>query len=200
MLSREEFLAELKKGLAGLPPEDAENCLEFYSEMIDDRMEEGLTEEEALLEMDPIDDIVSQTLADIPLKKLVRQRVRPKRELRAREIVLLVLGFPLWFPLLLAGFAVLLSLYIVIWALLISLWAVEIALWAAAAGAIIVGVYLIIRAQPLPGAAMMGAGLLCAGLSVFMFAACKEATKGLVRLTKRLTLGIKTLFISKERG
>ena len=199
-MNKDQFLSEIRKRLSGLPQGDIDERVAFYEEMIDDRMEEGLTEEEALLEMDPIDDIVSQTLADIPLKKLVRQRVRPKRELRAREIVLLVLGFPLWFPLLLAGFAVLLSLYIVIWALLIALWAVETGLWAGAAGAIIMGVYLIIRAQPLPGAAMIGAGLLCAGLSVFMFAACKGATKGIVRLTKRLTLGIKALFISKERG
>ena len=49
-MSKTEFLTELKKALEGLPEEDIEKSLEYYSEMIDDRIEDGLSEEEAVAE------------------------------------------------------------------------------------------------------------------------------------------------------
>ncbi|MBO6060803.1 MAG: DUF1700 domain-containing protein, partial [Clostridia bacterium] len=135
-MNKEVFLQELRRGLAGLPQEDIEERLSFYDEMIDDRMEDGLSESDAIAEVGAVDEIVEQTLADIPLTKLVKENIKPKRSLRAWEIVLLVLGFPLWFPLLIAAAVIMLALYIVVWALIVSLWAVEVALWAAALGAI----------------------------------------------------------------
>ena len=38
-MSKQEFLGALYNGLSGLPKEDIENSVQFYSEMIDDRME-----------------------------------------------------------------------------------------------------------------------------------------------------------------
>ena len=39
-----EFLSTLKNRLSGFPKQEVEERLNFYSEMIDDRMEEGLNE------------------------------------------------------------------------------------------------------------------------------------------------------------
>ena len=47
-MRKQEFLTELRKGLSGLPQDDIEERLSFYSEMIDDQIEEGLAEEEAV--------------------------------------------------------------------------------------------------------------------------------------------------------
>ncbi|MBR5538496.1 MAG: hypothetical protein IKU61_01205 [Clostridia bacterium] len=47
-MNKQEFLEELRKGLSGLPKEDVRERLNFYGEIIDDRIEEGLTEEEAV--------------------------------------------------------------------------------------------------------------------------------------------------------
>jgi len=62
-MRKAEFLNELEAGLVGLPKEDVEERLAFYSEMIDDRMEEGLTEEAPVAAAGPVDDIVSQILS-----------------------------------------------------------------------------------------------------------------------------------------
>ena len=48
--------------------------------------------------------------------------------------------------------------------------------------------------------AMLGIAAFCAGASVFMFYGCVAATKGLVRLTKKMALGLKSLIIGKERS
>ena len=55
--------------------------------------------------------------------KLIKEKT-PKRRLGVWEIVLLVLGSPIWLSLLIAAFAVILSLYISLWAVIISFWAV----------------------------------------------------------------------------
>ena len=52
-MRKEEFLMALRAGLTGLSPEGVEKLVEFCSEMIDDRMEDGLTEEEAVAAAGP---------------------------------------------------------------------------------------------------------------------------------------------------
>ena len=46
-MRKAEFLRELEKRLQGLPKDEIDSRLAFYSEMIDDRIEDGKTEEEA---------------------------------------------------------------------------------------------------------------------------------------------------------
>ena len=197
-MSKQEFLEGLRRALSGLPREDIEEELTFYSEMIDDRMEEGLTEEQAVAEIGTVDEVVSQIMAEIPLSKLVKERVRPKRALRAWEIFLLVLGSPVWVPLLLAAFAVILAVYVSVWAVIISLWAVEVSLAGAALGGAVSAVIACFQGNGIAGVALLGTGLVCAGASIFWFFGCKAVTKGILLLTKKTALSIKTLFIGKE--
>lgn len=196
-MNKQTFLSELRSRLSGLPQEDIDGHIGFYEEMIDDRIEEGCTEEEAVAAVGSIDEVVSEILADYPLSKLVKEKVKPKRKLRAWEIVLLILGSPIWLSLLIAAFAVILSLYIILWSLILTLWAIEISLMAStlacAAGAMI----LVADGQGLMGLASLGAGLLLAGLSIFLFFAAKAATKGAAILTKKIALKIKSMFIGK---
>ena len=197
-MTKEEFLTALQYRLYGLPQDDIAERLAFYGEMIDDSMEEGMTEEEAVASIGTVDEIVAQIIAETPLTRLVKEKIAPKRSLRAWEIVLLILGFPLWFSLLLAAGSVLLSLYIVAWALIICLWAAEIALIAGALAGFVSAGICVFSGRFLTAAAFLGAGLFCAGLSVFMFFGCVAASKGILHLTKKILSGIKNLFVGKE--
>lgn len=199
-MNKQEFLDRLRAGLSGLPGKDAEEWLSFYSDMIDDRAEDGRSEEAAVAEMGPVDTIVEQIAEEIPLAKLVRERVRPKRRLRAWEVVLLVLGSPVWLSLLIAAFAVLLSVYIVIWAVIVSLWAVEVSLIAGALGGVAAGLLMICRGDGTQGLVLISAGFVLAGLSIFLFFGCKAASRGSVVLTKKIASGIKSLFLRKENA
>lgn len=197
-MGKQEFLDRLRAALSGLPREDIEERLTFYSEMIDDRVEEGLTEEQAVAEIGTVDEIVAQIMAEIPLSKLVKERVRPKRALRAWEIFLLVLGSPVWVPLLLAGIAVILAVYTAVWAVIVSLWAVEASLAGTALGGAMSAVFACFQGNGIAGVAMLGAGFVCAGASIFWFFGCRAVTKGILLLTKKTALGLKSLFIGKE--
>lgn len=199
-MSKQEFLVQLRKGLSGLPQEDVEERLAFYSEMIDDRMEEGITEEDAVSRIGSIDKIISQIKADIPLAKLVREKITPKKHLKTWVIVLLVLGSPIWLSLLIAAFAVILSLYASLWSVVISLWAVFGALIGCVFGGIIAGIVIACSGNVLSGIAMLSAGIICAGLSIFMFYGCKAATKGILMLTRKFAVRIKNCFMKKEEA
>ena len=196
---KEAFLNELKSGLNGLPQQDLDERLSFYGEMIDDRMEEGLSEEEAVAAIGPVDGVVNEVLAEIPLSKIVKEKMKPKRGLRAWEIVLLILGFPLWFPLSIVAFVLLFVFYIVVWVLVVCLWAVELAFALCAIACVVVGVIYLATGYGWNGVMLIGAGLILAGLTFFLFFGCKAASIGAVRLAKKLVHGIKRLFVGKEK-
>ncbi len=198
-MGKNEFLDRLREGLSGLPSGDIEERLTFYGEMIDDRVEDGLTEAEAVEEIGPVEKVVAQIIEETPISRLVMEKVRPKRRFRAWEIVLLVLGSPIWLSLAIAAFAVVLSVYIVIWAVILSLWAVDLSLAAGALGCAAVGIVMLCRGEGLRGIVAIGAGLVLAGLSVFLFFGCRAATRGALYLTKCIARWIKSLFLGKEK-
>ena len=175
-MNKREFLEQLGKHL---PQADREERLSFYSEMIDDRMEEGLTEEEAVREVGSAENILADTKPDEPAKSF-------GRKWQVWEIVLLVLGSPVWLSLLTAAFAVALALYAVVWSVIVSLWAVFGSLAACALAGVVAGAGFMIGGHSASGIALIGAGLICAGLSVLCFLSCKTATKGTVILTGKL--------------
>ncbi len=199
-MNKQEFLAQLRIGLSGLPQDDVEERLTFYSEMIDDRREEGLSEEDAVSGIGCIDDIISQIVADIPLTKLVKEKIKPKKSLGAWEIVLLVLGSPIWLSLLIAAVAIILSLYAVLWSVIISLWAVFGSVIGCAIGGITAGMGFALGGNGLTGIAMIGAGTACVGLLIFLFYGCKAATKGILILTKKCAVWTKNGFMRREEA
>jgi len=199
-MSKQRFLAQLRKGLSGLPQDDIDERLTFYGEMIEDRIEEGLSEEEAVLAVGSVDEIVAQVTADIPFGKIAKERIKASRGLKAWEIVLLVLGSPVWLSLGIAAAAVILSLYVSLWSVLISLWAAFASLAACSIGGIAAGIVFVITGNGLTGLAMVGTQIVCAGLSIFMFYGCKAATKGILTLTKAIAVWIKNCFIKKEEA
>jgi len=122
-MNKQAFIKSLRKKLSPMPRHEREEQLTFYSEMIDDRMEEGLSEEEAVAAIGNIDDIASQILTDA--SALPFEEERPKRQpLKGWEILLLVLGSPLWVSLLAAGGSIILALVIVAWSVVLTLWVV----------------------------------------------------------------------------
>ena len=120
-----------------------------------------------------------------------------KRHLSAGEIILLALGSPIWLSLGIAAFAVIFSLYISLWAVIISLWAVFASLAACVVGSVLACVIFSMGGNSISGLAVLAAGIVCAGLSIFMFYGCKAATKGTLVLTKKIVVWI--IALSRRR-
>ena len=196
-MTKQEFLELLKLKLSGLPQGDVEERLSFLSEMIDDRMEEGLSESEAVAAIGSADEISTQIISEFPLSKIVKQRASTKVKLRVWEIVLLCLGAPIWLSLLAVVLSIVISVYAVLWSVLLCLWAVPASLAGGFIAGITAGVVFIVTQSVATGIALIGLGLLCAGLAIFSVLGCIAATKGTVYLSKKIFLGIKLLFVGK---
>lgn len=108
---------------------------------------------------------------------------------------LLILGSPLWVPLLIAGCALLFSLYAVLWAVIILLWAVLFALACCAVAGIILGIGYVLVGNGFVGAFAISVGLVSSGLSVFLFFGYIWLKISSISLTKRVVSGIKYGFI-----
>ena len=214
-MTKQEFLDRLQAGLLELTESDARERVTFYSEAIDDRIEEGLSEEEAVAQIGEVEEIVAAILSEIPQKAIrVAEPVtsQPKKEpqkeqkekkeqskgLKPWQIVMLIVGAPLWIPLMIAAFAVILALLVVLWCLVISAWAVFGSLVGSAAGALVAGVTYATSSEILGGIVLLGFGIACVGLAIFAFYGSLGLTRASAWLTKVTCTGIFRLFFGRR--
>lgn len=197
-MNKNEFLKELEDRLNGsLPEADVKERVEFYTEAIDDRIEDGKSEEEAVAEIGTVDEVVAQIASETSMFKIVKQKVKPKRRIRPWEIVLAVVLAPIWIALAIVTLTLILVAYILLWVLVIVSYAVEIALGVAAVGSLV----LFFIQLPVGGFNLgyLGISLLAAGLAMLMVAACIGATKLTIKASKKIHSSIKRRLINRGK-
>lgn len=195
-MNKQEYLSALEYALEQMPPEEREKQLAYYDELICDMCEDGMSEEEATARLGDPNAVAQDLLAALPLSTLVKTRISSGGSLSPLVIVLLVLGFPLWFPLLISCGAVVLSLIVTIWALFIS--------YAAVAAALLIAAIALVFALPLgyvESSPLMAVGLLLAsaGAGILLALSLPPLARLLGRVTKAIGRGVKSIFIKKER-
>ena len=199
-MSRDAFIGELRHRMAGLPKEAVDRTVEYYGELIADSVEDGLSEEEAVARLGSLDEIVSSVVKDTPLTQIVQTRVRETKNKGGSGwvIALLILGAPVWLPVLIAVCAVLFALFIALWAVVIALWAAVTGVILAGVAAMAAGVFELVRLHVPQGLVLLGGGLVCLGLCALLFLLMKLITVGTVKLCKWVWTGIKSLFVGKK--
>ena len=198
-MKKQEFITRLRYKLTGVPETDVLERIGFISEVIDDKVEEGYTEDDAVRELGSPDEVASRIIAEVGIR---RKPIKPsayseekqtKRGLSALAIVLIALGSPIWISLALAALALIISAYAVIWSVVASLWAAFGSLVAAGFGGILASAIMIFT-NPTAAFACFGCALFALGLTVPMFYGCLYTTKGAAWASKQIALGIKNIF------
>ena len=198
-MNKIEFALALQEKLKGLPKDDLRRSLEYYNEMIDDRIEDGLSEAEAIEAIGSIDEITNQVLDEIPMTTLVKEKLRPKKKLETWQLVLVWVGCPLWASLLFAAAAVVFSLYVYIWSVLIALYASTFAVAVTAVVSIPAAIlFLFVGNPPISALLLFSCGLILAGLSIFMTIGCQYLSKGIIWVSKHFWLWLKSQIVGKE--
>ena len=198
-MTKADFLRLLERALMQLSEEERQKNLEYYSELLDDMMEEGMTEAEATAKLGSPNQIAQSILQEMPLGKLVSTRMKPKSGWTPLAIVLAVVGSPVWVPLLLATVAIVLAVFVSIWALGFAAVAVVLGLAVAVVATPIIAIRAAVMTLPL-GLILLGAGLVLLGLCVLGGLMAVELCKLLWQLTVWLAHKIKGLFIRKEEN
>ena len=83
-MTKEAFFSALAAGLSGSA--DRDEILDFYAEMVADRMEDGMTEEEAVAQLGSVEEILSRCVQGLTVTKQERTQSGISRvEIRERE-------------------------------------------------------------------------------------------------------------------
>lgn len=198
-MNKQEYLAQLRAALACLPEGEIEESVAFYTEMIDDRVADGLTEEEATAQLDDPKAAARAIIADLPV--VPRTVVRTKQRNRALYWTLVILGSPLWLTLLFAAGMLVLAGLLTIWCLILGLWLLAAGLLAGGPLGIGVCLWALAVGQPAYGVFELGSGLLCFGLGLFCLHGAVAASKTLMQVSRQWIAKAKAPFVKvKEEG
>ena len=203
-MNKNEFLSCLRRSLSMLPKEEIDNRVNFFAEIIDDNIESGMSEAEAVSKIESVESIAAQIIAErsqsLTQDKNNTSDPQEKRtkNLSAGMITLLILGSPIWISLIAALFAILISLPASVFSVVISFWAAFVSICAVAVCGIPLGVILFFTGSVSDGFLCIGCAVFSAGLSVFAFLFCKFLTKYTLIFTKWLVFETKRIF-AKEK-
>lgn len=110
-MNKQEFMDELKIAIQDQAYTTVSQAITYYDEMIDDLIEDGISEEDAISQLGSIEKIALQIKNEDQIIE-----VKPLKKSKSLTIsVLLFLGFPLWGSLVAAGVCLLLAFYIILW-------------------------------------------------------------------------------------
>jgi len=195
-MTKAAFLCELDSKLSLLPRDDREKSLEYYSELIDDRMEDGLSEAEAVATLGSVEEIYRETIADIPFQDLIKRKLKPKKSIGVFGYILIFFGFLVFgLPILASVFSVTVSLYAALWAVVISFYAATLALLIGGVAGVIVFFPTVFAGATVKALFLLGAGIFSLGLVFPFFILSKKLTKFVIFLGKWLIIGTKKLLI-----
>ena len=196
-MTKNEFLQALAHGLVGVPAEDAKRWTEYYTEMLEDRIEDGMSEEEATAALGAPAQIAQRILAQTPLTKLIKNKVTPKRRLFVWEIILIVLGSPIWMSIALAAASVIFSVFVSLWSCILAIWVCAVSFGVCGiAGVLLCGLQIWLGALG-QGFFLLGCGVAAAGLSIAWYYLSLWLTRLLWRFNRWFLLFVKSLFVDR---
>ncbi len=161
-MDKKQFLAALRRALRDLPKEEREKFVLYYQEMIEDHMENGCTEQEAVAQVGDVQAIA----ADILREQDIFPPAKPRKRMPVWGWVLVVLGSPFWGPILAAVFCIVFSVYLIIWCIPVTSASVTVGLFAFGMLSLVGSPMVLLDAVP-AGMFQIGAGVAALGLALF---------------------------------
>lgn len=200
-MNRTEYLGKLAAQIATLPDEEITRSLAFYSEAIDDRMEAGLSEEEAVAQLEPPAVAARTIIEELPI--VPRAVAVTRRRSESLFLTLAVIGSPIWLSLAIGVVGAAAGIYIAIWAMVFALWAIVICF---AAGPLL-GVGVLIWDLAIMGFTtdafaeglwQFGIGVILGGLGLLLIRPAIAATRGLAGLSARWIKAVAARFVRRD--
>lgn len=127
-MTKTDFINSLKEKLYKIEAKDVDVTISYYSEMIDDYVDSGYSEEEAINKMGSIEQIISEYETSNQDVDKASNETKLYRNILLTNKVLIVLILLLLSPIIIAAFGVFISLVACFFAVLLSTWVVDISL------------------------------------------------------------------------
>ncbi len=191
-MNKAEFLKELSFCLQHMNDSEKNKFIIYYDEMISDYVENGMTEEEAVDKIGSPKKIAEELLDDSGSVKISL----PSTGIKGLNVLLTVLGFPLWGSLLLAFILMVFSLYVIIWCAPFATGALSIGFFTTSIIGIAGSPFVMIKSVSI-GIMQLGIGIASVGISLLLGFATIDLSKKLIILTKNLNAKLAALFKKK---
>lgn len=96
-MTKSEFLKELRKNLSKFNIDEINNIIDFYDEIIEEKQENGMTEDEAVASLGELKNIIDNVSAELVYKRSEKKKSR--QPLRNFTIILGICASPILLPL-----------------------------------------------------------------------------------------------------
>lgn len=204
-MTKQEFIKELCSLLQTIPQEERNAIIEYYLEMIADRMESGMTEEQAIQELGEIPAIAERHLGEYHERQegspAPAETVYIKKKKSAASIALIVFAAvvtsPIWLGIGISLCAAALVLYITCWIFLAVLYLTAFSLVLACLYTLVSTGFVVVINWQL-AVFQAGIALLCAGIGILFAVAVVGLSKAFCRFTCFLGRKIRQRFTKKE--
>lgn len=192
-MTKSIFIENLRVLLKSINEDERNKFISYYEEIFDDYMENGFTEEEVINKIGSPESIANSILEE---QDSLNIKV-PSFNSKILNIVLLILGFPLWGSLLLAVALIILSIYIIIFCVPFTTGVMSVSFFGAGLFGVIASLFLMFDGLAL-GIVQLGVCISLIGASILLGIITLYVSKKVMSITSKLTLKIVKSFKRKE--
>ncbi len=191
-MNKTEFLNKLFYYLKKMDSAEKNKFIVYYEEMINDYIENGLTEEDAIHKIGTPEKIADDLLNNYNSIKFEF----PSGGSKILNMIFIVIGFPLWGSFLLAFLLLVFSAYVVIWCVPFVAGAGCVGFLASSIVGVIGTPFVLAKNLPL-GLIQLGTSIASIGISFLLGALAVLLTKKFIVISRNFTVKLVSLFKKK---
>lgn len=191
-MTRNEFISSLSARLHSIPEAEKNKALDWYSELICDRMEE-MPEADAVSGIGSVDEIADEILSQYRQNTTAvhssdstepQSRRSPDKGVNTALVIFAaVVLSPIWLPLLITGLSLALVAVLLVWCAVVTVGVMLVSAAAVGAVGLVYGFWALFVINPAYGLLVLGTALISAGLTLALIPLIVITVKGAVRFT-----------------
>ena len=186
-----QFIDRLARKLSSLPEQELKQTIDYYYEIISDKMNDGMSENEAIDSLGSIDEIAASILSDTSTLKTdsSKTKVKESNQTNWKSIITSATAI-IWIPILIGLIGAAIGLYVSLWSIVISFGATSLATGVGALVSIF-GIIDICTGAVGSGLTWIAMGIGSLGLCFIFYAITVYSGKLVLLLTKKIFTPIK---------
>ena len=190
-MTRNEFITSLSARLQGIPENERNKAIEWYSELICDRMEE-MPEADAVAGIGSVDEIADEIISQYRQNTTAVQSTNTEPQSKtsadkgvntALMIFAIVVLSPIWLPLLIVGLTLALVAVVLVWCAVVTVGVMLVSAAAVGVVGLFYGFWAMFVINPAYGLLVLGTALVAAGITLALIPLIVVTIKGAVRFT-----------------
>lgn len=183
-MNKNDFLKKLSVLIDDLPKVEKDRILTFYSETLEDHIEEGMTQEEAVASLEDVHEIAEKILMESHIVQ--RDRMDSgKNQKKTTNRILLLIGSPLWVPILFTCYLLALTAYLLVWVTVVVMYVVVLCFAISAIACLLISLFLFMP-HWLSAILALGTGIFFVGLTIVTFYSVTLVSTAILQWSKNM--------------